>query len=516
MFRLRCRCACHAKRLSCILTVTLLFGLLSTEMIGQEARPRKGLTATGVIDTELLRSIEQRVLPDCLVDGPAQHVELPDYYWAENRDLRNRLEQIHQLHASDTDQSARAVTLVAGAAGVGKTFFKSKVFRKEYSADVVCRFDLRELYTEWMQDGTVVMKPDLYAGGIVINSLPALADPADPRLTEYLASQDAAFYVIDSLDEIHPDDYDSVLHQIERFVLGNGRRVVHAVVFGRCLAFLNYWQKYGKGDSLAEPESIALFVLQPPRFRTTGDLLVSSWNYHRYRYKLAWSETETDSQPMPLDVYSRWVESGFSRRGPFANIHFEPSESLRSDVHDTLVEWSQNHRIVGSMLYNLAGNSILRGIVEDHVLRREPYCERDVMREYLHALLRRDTQSDNRPSDASPQFLDLYLQLLEATAVRYAGQAKLDQRGYFQVHPEDEIQVRYAGQTLTFAVRRILNRSGVKHIDLLAPDGPRYGFEPIWFHRLLVEMHNDRLENSNQAVSLGTLLGPESAWSDGN
>ncbi len=508
MIVLRYRCACNRKRWASVLIASWLSWLLPIHTMGQETQKLGRWGTTGVVDTELLRSIEQRVLPDCLVDGPAQHGALADYYWAQNRDLQNRLEQIRQVYESDTDQSARAVTLVAGAAGIGKTFFMSEVFRKEYPANAVCRFDIRELYTEWMQDGIVVMKPDLCARELVINSLPALADPADSRLTEYLESRNADFYVIDSLDEIHPDDYEFVLRQVEQFTLRTERRVVHCVVFGRCLAFLDHWQQHRQADAPAEREDVALFVLQPPRFRTTGDLLVSSWNYHGFRHKLGWSPGGSDAQPMPLDVYARWVESGFSRVGPFANVRFEPNESMRPEAHNTLIEWSRNHRIVGSMLYNLAGNSILREIVEEHVLRNEPYRERQVMRQYLNALLRRDTKSDNRPSDASPRFLDLYLQLLETTAVRYAADGELDQRGYFQVSPEDEIQVRYAGQTLTFAVHRILNRSGVKHIDLLAPDGPRYGFEPIWFHRLLVEMHNERIQDSYGELSRKTVLGP--------
>jgi hypothetical protein len=144
------------------------------------------------------------------------------------------------------------------------------------------------------------------------------------------------------------------------------------------------------------------------------------------------------------------------------------------------------------MLYNLAGNSILRRMVETHVLENRPYAERVVMEEYLTAWLDRDTKSDNRPSASKPEYLDLYMRLFEQIAARYLTEGRIDDRGFFEVRPTDTVQVRYAGQDWDFPVRRVLNRSGLKHIDLLAPGGPKYRFEPIWFHRLLVERYNER------------------------
>ncbi len=151
--------------------------------------------------------------------GAGEFSNLADYYWAENKNLRQRFEQIRRVYESGAERPFRAITLVAGTAGIGKTFFKGEAFRKDYPAEAVCKFDMHELYTDWQQDGSVIMMPDLSAGETVISALPALADPNGRRLTEYLNARQAAFYVIDSLDEIHPHDVLSVLHQIEDFAL---------------------------------------------------------------------------------------------------------------------------------------------------------------------------------------------------------------------------------------------------------------------------------------------------------
>ena len=41
-------------------------------------------------------------------------------------------------------------------------------------------------------------------------------------------------------------------------------------------------------------------------------------------------------------------------------------------------------------------------------------------------------------------------------------------------------------------MKKILERSGLKHFDPRRTGTPQYRFEPVWMHRLLVEMHNRR------------------------
>lgn len=300
---------------SLYLVVVAVLGVLGS--VRAENRSPLG-RATGIpVDTSRLREIEQRALPPVLVPGLAQHETLPAYYWAANQDLRKRFENARRIYEARSPQPYRALTLVAGAAGIGKSFLKDEVFRKDYPADAVCKFDMKERYAAWQADGKTVEKPDLHGGSVVLNRMLSLADPQQPDLLRFLASKPAAFFVIDSLDEVHPDDYAAVLEQIEQFAFRGGRDFVHVVVFGRSLAFGDYWRNHaGRSTS----ESPALFVLNPPAFRTTGDLLVSSWNYHTWKYKLKWAPDGGELAPLPLDAYAEWFGQGFPRTGKFASV----------------------------------------------------------------------------------------------------------------------------------------------------------------------------------------------------
>ena len=124
--------------------------------------------------------------------GPAQHETLPAYYWAANRELRQRFEQSRSVYEAGRPRPYHAVTLVAGAAGIGKSFLKDEVFRKNYPAECVCKFDLRELFAGWQAAGTTVEKPDLQCGAVALNRMLSLAQPQQPQLVRFLASQPAA------------------------------------------------------------------------------------------------------------------------------------------------------------------------------------------------------------------------------------------------------------------------------------------------------------------------------------
>jgi hypothetical protein len=449
-----------------------------------------GLPTRAGVDTSRLREIEQRVLPPLLVSGAAQHDALPDYYWAANRDLRQRFEHARSVYEAGTPRPYRAVTLVAGAAGVGKSFLKDEVFRKDYPAGAVCKFDLKELFATWQAEGTTVLKPDLACGPVVLNQMLSLADPRRRDLVSYLESNPAAFFVIDSLDEIHPDDYMAVLQQIDQFVARGGRGFVHVVVFGRSLAFRDYWRATA---SRVGGESPALFVLHPPVFRTTGDLLVSNWNYHGWKYKLKWASDGGELSPLPLDAYAEWSEQGFPRSGKFASVTCLPNDNMTPLVRDTLSAWAQSQRVVGGALYNLAGNSLLREIVEQSVRDGRPFDEPTFMSAYLQKWLERESASENRPSARQPEHLDLYLQLLQGAAVKVLAEGRVDDNGSFPLSEADVVEVDYRGRRLVFPVKRILDRSGLKHFDPRQPGPPKYRFEPIWMHRLLVTMYNERL-----------------------
>ena len=308
------------------------------------------------------------------MEGPARFSNLADYYWAENGYIAD---SDSKVFATITSQALRrprhALTLVAGAAGVGKTFFKNDIFRKDYPSGAVCKFDVRELYNEWQHDGTVVMKPDLSFDQSVINSLPALADPHSTRLTEYLESNDAAFYVIDSLDELHPDEYDSVLRQVEEFVFHNDRPFVHAVDLRPITGFRGLLATKKPDSTRPLTDGISRCSSCSHRVfarRATCSFPVGITT--AYEYKLTWSPDGGSSTADAAGCLCEMGRAGFIRTGPFASVQSDANQNMRPDVHFALLEWTQHHRIVGSMLYNLAGNSILREIVESHVIEDRP------------------------------------------------------------------------------------------------------------------------------------------------
>ena len=447
----------------------------------------------GRVDTTRLLEIEKRVLPPCIVPGPWSQENLPDYYWATNAQLKSRFQEARKNYeVKKRDQPYQALTLVAGVAGLGKTFIKGEVFSKNYPAHHTYKFDIKELYADWRGQGKTHNKPDLFCGQVVVSSLLSVSRPKDNLLLDRLVKQNAKFYVIDSLDEIHPDDYLWALKQIEQFVFRSNRDFVHVVVIGRPFAFCDYWcrdrTRHANRDS-------TLFMLSGPQFRTTGDLQISSWNYHCWRYKLSWKAADGHApSQMPFHAYTEWTRLGFDRSGMFQTVSYEPNHNVIPKVHEELTKWAREQPVAASMIGNLAGNSILREIVSDYAAAGRVFKQRDVMKAYLDAWLVRDSKSDNRPSQAKPEHLDLYLRLLEGVAVKYLEEDKIDEQGFFSVQNDDTIEVTHDQSRLTFSVKRILNRSGLIYSDPRQQAGCLYRFEPIWFHRLLVDIHNDRQE----------------------
>lgn len=470
----------------CVCALVSFQGRLERQACGEQPR-----IDGGRVDTTRLLDIEKRLLPPCIVPGPWSQENLADYYWATNAQLKSRFEEARKNYeAKKRERPYQALTLVAGVAGLGKTFIKGEVFNKEYPSHHTCKFDIKELYGEWHEKGKTEDKPDLSCGQVVVSSLLSVSRPQDSLLFDYLVKQNAKFYVIDSLDEIHPDDYLWALKQIEDFVFRSDRDFVHVVVFARPFAFCDFWCRE---RSQHANRDACLYMMSAPQFRTTGDLQISSWNYHCWRYKLSWRAAD-DHAPsqMPLHAYTEWTRLGFDRSGMYQTVSYEPNDNAIPKVHEDLTSWARSQPIVASVIGNLAGNSILREIVRDYVAEGRAFNERDFMESYLNEWLVRDSQSDNRPSQAKPEHLDLYLRLLEGVAVKYLQEDKVDEQGFFSVRDDDTIEVTHGGRRLAFPVNRILNRSGLVYSDPRRQAGCLYRFEPIWFQRLLIEKHNER------------------------
>ena len=442
-----------------------------------------------------LERIEAQHLPPALIEGPANYTNLAAFYEAANVQLAARLAECKARFENPVSRPMRRVTLISGVAGAGKTFLKKMVFRKEYPVDVVCKFDLRELYSDWQSAGRVEARPDLAGEGVVFNTLLAIKGPKLNQIRDHLSQQTGHFFVIDSLDEVHPDDSQWILEQIEQFVFESQRPFLHVVVLGRGSSFRDYWAQH---HADRPREAMALFNLAAPRLTTTGDLQVSTWNYHCFRNQLSWKDA--DQRPFKLEDFTAWERAEFRREGKFANVSMASNSTVDASVEKTFSEWAQARPFMNDMLRNLAGNSMIREIAFER-LRGNLNCSEPILkRAYLKACLDRNSGSHGRPSPEDTDLSRMYLRLLVATAQRMAEPKRLNEQGFFQPEDQETVEILHDGQSLEFPLQRILERSGLVYVDASRINEPAYRFEPLWVHRTLLEAANDGSEEDLKAA----------------
>jgi hypothetical protein len=451
--------------------------------------PSAGSAADPAEMMALLLQIEDRVLPLPVVDGVAKHQDLKDYYWDANTALNQRLQESLTVYRADESRPYHAMTIIAGPAGIGKTFIKNGIYDKSIPTGEILKFDLREKLVSLAADGGSELRPDCCCDDMIFNRLTALTPHGRQAFADWLHQQSVAFLVADSLDEIHPDDYLFVLDELERFALHKSRAFTHVVVLGRPLAFRDYWQ-----DRLTHglPREVSEFVLSPPHFQTLGDLLVSSWNHDGWKHQIQRTDPSGANQPMSLLDYQGWESQDFSQSGEFANIQLANGHRLDPRGRQELRRLAKSDRIVAAVLQNLAGNGIARDLIQEQVDRELPYDAESFQQEFFARWLERDTETDDRPSRSKPELLDVYLDLLDSVAANYLERGQVDRLGYFAVANQDEVSVTFQGEQVTVPVHRLLNRSGLVNVDPLRPTDQRYRFEPVWIHRLLYQRHLDR------------------------
>lgn len=442
-----------------------------------------------------LQTIEVNVQPPVLQSGKRQYQTLPDYYWASNKQLRQHVDGLVLALKEARPEDCCGLTLVAGTAGVGKTFIKAGLLGEGSVSTPVEKFDIREWYIEFSKEGLAEYQADIKTQDHAMCQLLKLTRAGRVAFASRVAAIEKDFLLMDSLDEVHPDDYLFLLQTLQDLVdhqLGN---VKHAFVFGRPLVFREYWHRCCD-DSMVE--GLHCFVLNPPALRTDGDLLVSSWNYHCWKYKLRSLSPSGNTIELPLEVYEQWQADGFPSTPNYEHVVCLDRQALRSDIQDTLSHWASAHPCVAAVLGNLAGNSMVREIVRDSVMEGKEYSEKRFKEEFFAKWLERDTLSGDRPSRLKPRDLDLYVKLLEAVAIKYADSAIEDKDGFFEVSPEDEVRAKHEGSVVTVSVEQLLNRSGLVNLDAQRLGDAKYRFEPVWFHRLLIQKHVDRSNSEDQ------------------
>ena len=446
--------------------------------------------------------IDKEVRPPTIQVGDGRYRTLPDYYWAANDELRERLDSVVAGHLKSNVAPVRGVTIVAGTAGVGKTFIKSGLFRDELDDGEVRKFDVRDWYVELHKMQLSEYAPDIELGDHAIGHLLGLTPAGRREFKKRLLQIQEPFLVIDSLDEVHPKDYLFLMRTIHHSVMKDQSRVKHAIIFGRPLVFRDYWHQCCSGQGTA---GLRCFVLNAPELRTTGDLMVSSWNYHCWKYKLGWNEESHQQKHLSLEDYQRWSDMGFRLDEEFSGLVFKENRSLETTVQETLMQWASERPSVAAVLPNLAGNSMVREIVEETVVAGESYDENRFRAEFFAKWLERDTLSGDRPSRLKPQDLELYVRLLEEVAFKYGKEVALSKEGYFEVRDKDHVNVLHRGEVVSVSVQRLLNRSGLVNLDTQRPGDARYRFEPFWFQGWLMQMRNDRVDHGDSSEESNTI-----------
>lgn len=432
----------------------------------------------------LLRNLEKRVLGPTVVEGPRQHDELIDYYLAANPRLKSHLEQAKgKLLSGEATKTRpfRHLTLIAGIAGVGKsTAFRNFVKDPDLKSNIY-KCDLKEdFYQEWQQQGWTEARPDLRSNGLVLNQMLALKPDETGNLLETLRAQEAKIFYLDSLDEIHPDEYSKTLQTIEQFVRESKRPYLHVIVLGRPEAFWDYWVHH---RCRLPAEQLDLFILNGPQLRTTGDLAVSDQSYDEWQFELCWKS----GKHLTPDEYLAFQQHGYQCSGKFSEVLFKGNAHVQQRSRKLFQQWAKRHPEVRYSLNTLAGSGFWHEIAEHAAERTTRFNLMDLEEEYFSLCLLRDTRPIDRPSSEKPKYLDLYRRLLEQVALDYDDINQLDAQGYFRVSPDAKVTVDYQGEPVSFSVVDLLDRSGLVSLDLNVTGERRYRFEPFWFHRFLVE-----------------------------
>ena len=138
---------------------------------------------------------------------------------------------------------------------------------------------------------------------------------------------------------------------------------------------------------------------------------------------------------------------------------------------------------------------MVREILLEQLKSGRSFDERRFMEDFLTRWLMRDTKSDDRPSQMKPEYLDVYLNLLETVAVKYSDSVQAD--GSFAVANGENVQVEFNGSGLAVSVKSLLNHSGLVTAEPFGEGKGRVRFEPLWLHRFLISRHARRMAGDN-------------------
>ncbi len=435
-----------------------------------------------------LQALEQQFSTVGLVEGEPRCAGITEYYWDANRELELELNAAKKnFEACEPDH--HRMTLVAGPAGLGKTFIK-RDFCAGVPVGALWKFDVRELFQHYCEQGMAEQTADLHDGTTVFNHMLSLTSVGRKQFRSDVLNSQASFVVVDSLDEIHPKDYVFVLQTLEEFLRRSERAFAQVVVFGRPFSFVTYWHQR---DANRYQDIVHGFILRKPEFRTDGDIQVSNWNFDSWKFGLRRGSAQANAE-VTFAEYQAWCERGYGCDGEFSDMIFDPNDHMKVEVRATLERWISEEPTVAAVISNLAANGMVRDILVDQLRAGEEFDERTFMDQFLTRWLERDTKSDDRPSLIKPTHLHAYLGLLENVAASYSSSVKAD--GTFSVPSDANVKIELNGGDVMVSVKGLLNRSGLVTVQPFGKATNEYRFEPFWLHRFLTGRYVRRLSGA--------------------
>ena len=469
-----------------------------------------------------LSATSKKVLPKPLVEGEPlprplaknappetgrrEPATLAEQYYVANPAMTERFQRAldsynHHLvsdakGANHEKPHAPVMTLVAGAAGVGKSYVVDEL-HKQWPAGAAVVVDIRtDLYDRlWAGsvdkicpalEYTIIPEGSPGSRKEALSCMPALKTDSKVSLKAHLANLYAKghrFIIIDSLDEINPQDFIRHLRDIDDFVFEDRNRFVHVAVFGRPEAFWRFWATF---DNNPRPSAeIEWLALNPPSFRTTGDLSLAT-----HHYDVGSLELVRGGQTMSLLDYIAWEKSGYSLKGEWMDVAFKGMALAKPPIDPkarlSLRDWCMKEQFMVDAISNLDGKNQLLGMMSDGEVFGDGVTARSLLDLMFSQHLERGARTHGRPEGGVSGF-DLYKSLLHKIAVKYAPVA--DQTsGCFWVGFEDTVSVTFRGTTSKVFVRDILDCSGLALLDPPRGNRRRYRFDPIWTHEYLYRL----------------------------